>query len=125
MKTFELPKSIQSLVDELHLVEMLWHGVPVQIPQFAVYAIIEQPVFKQILIRQNRKVGLLKFQRYTIPVIDPFQQSIDFTPNYALIMSHTRGNQFGLYGYPADHIEKDICLARQHPSVSRIVRDYV
>ncbi|MGS2719244.1 hypothetical protein [Paraglaciecola aestuariivivens] len=125
MKTFELPKSIACLVNELHLVEMVWQGVPVQIPHFAVYAIIHQPLFKKVLHKENRKVGLLKFQRYNIPVIDPFYSEQDFSPNYALIMSHSRGDQFGLYGYPADHIETDICIDSDHPSVNRIVRDYL
>lgn len=125
MKTFELPKSISSLLEELNVIEMCWQGVPVQIPQFAVYAVIEQPLFEQVVYQNNRKIGLLNFGRYTIPVLDPFQADLDFMPNYALIISHTRANRFGLYGYPADHVELDKHFPISHPSVCRIVRDYL
>jgi hypothetical protein len=125
MKTFELPKSISSLAEELQLVQMVWQGVPVQIPKFAVYAVIEKPVFDKIVSRRGRKIGLLRFARYEVPVLDPFRGDIDFQPNFALIISHTRGNRFGLYGYPADHIETNLQLSASHGSVYRIVRDYV
>jgi hypothetical protein len=125
MKTFELPKSISSLAEELQLIQMVWQGVPVQIPKFAVYAIIENPVFDKIVYRSGRLIGLLHFARYKIPVLDPFRGDIDFQPNFALIISHSRGNRFGLYGYPADHIESNIQLSCTHGSVCRIVRDYV
>jgi hypothetical protein len=125
MKTFELPKSISSLAEELQIVQMVWQGVPVQIPKFAVYAIIKNPVFDKIVFRKGRKMGLLHFGRYQIPVLDPFRGDIDFHPNFALIISHSRGNRFGLYGYPADHIESDMQLSSSHGAVCRIVRDYV
>lgn len=125
MKTFELPKSISSLADELQIVQMMWQGVPVQIPKFAVYATITKPLFDKIELRKNRKIGILHFGRYQIPVLDPFRGDIDFCPNFALLISHCRGNRFGLYGYPADQIEANIRLPSAHGSVSRIVQDYV
>lgn len=125
MKTFELPKSISSLVNELQIIQMVWQGVPVQIPKFAIYATIKNPQFDQTVSRNGRKIGVLKFARYTIPVLDPFRGDIEFHPNFALIISHSRGNRFGLYGYPADHIESEIQLSSTHGSVCRIVRDYV
>ena len=125
MKTFELPKSISSLVEELKIIQMVWQGVPVQIPKFAVYAMIEKPVFDKTVYRNGRKIGLLHFGRYKIPVLDPFRGDIDFHPNFALIISHSRGNSFGLYGYPADYIESDIKLSSSHGSVYRIITDYV
>jgi hypothetical protein len=125
MKTFELPKSISSLAKELRIIQMMWQGVPVQIPKFAVYAIIEKPLFDKVVFRNGRKIGLLHLARYQIPVLDPFRADIDFHPNFALIISHSRGNSFGLYGYPADHIESNIQLASSHGSVCRIVRDYI
>jgi hypothetical protein len=125
MKTFELPKSISSLAEELQIVQMVWQSVPVQIPKFAVYAIIEKPVFDKIVYRCGRKMGILHFTRYKIPVLDPFRGDIDFQPNFALIISHSRGNRFGLYGYPADHIESDIQLSCSDESVCKIVKDYV
>ncbi len=125
MKTFELPKSISSLAEELQIIQMVWQGASVQIPKFAIYAIIEKPIFDKVVFRNGRKIGLLHFDRYKIPVLDPFQANIDFHPNFALIISHSRGNRFGLYGYPADNIESNIQLSCSHGSVSRIVRDYV
>jgi hypothetical protein len=125
MKTFELPKSISSLANELQIIQMVWQDIPVQIPKFAVYSIIKNPVFDQIVFRNGRKIGLLYFGRYQIPVLDPFRADIEFHPNFALIISHSRGNRFGLYGYPADHIETSMRLASTHGSVCRIVRDYV
>jgi hypothetical protein len=125
MKTFELPKSISSLAEELRIIQMVWHGVQVQIPKFAIYAIIEKPVFDKVVFRSGKRIGLLHFARYNIPVLEPFRGDIEFYPNFALIISHCRGNRFGLYGYPADHIESGIQLSSSHGSVSRIVRDYV
>jgi len=125
MKIFELPKSISSLANELKIIQMVWQGVTVQIPKFAVYAMIEKPVFDKIVYRSGRKIGLLHFGRYKIPVLDPFRADIDFHPNFVLIITHSRGNRFGLYGYPADHIDSDIKLSSAHGSVYRIVRDYV
>ena len=125
MKTFELPKSISSLAEELQIVQMYWQGVTVQIPKFAVYSLIENPLFDQIIFRNGRQIGLLHFGRYKVPVIDPFRADIDFHPNFAVIISHSQGNRFGLYGYPADHIETNIGIACSHGAVRKIVRDYV
>ncbi|MFT4808412.1 MAG: hypothetical protein ACI9LX_001743 [Paraglaciecola sp.] len=125
MKTFELPRSISSLAEKLQIIEMVWQGVPVQIPKFAVYAIIEKPIFDKVVFRNDRHIGLLYLARYKIPVLDPFRGDIDFHPNFALIISHSRGNRFGLYGYPADHIESNIQLSSSHGSVCRIVKNYV
>ena len=125
MKTFELPKSITSLTEKLQIVQMDWQGIPVQIPKFAVYAMLEKPLFDKIVFRNGRQIGLLHFARYQIPILDPFRGDIDFQPNFALIISHSRGNRFGLYGYPADHIDTDMQLDSSHGSVCRIVNDYV
>jgi|TARA_R110002111_G_scaffold56227_1_gene96056 hypothetical protein len=125
MKTFELPKSISSLAEELKIIQMVWQGVTVQIPKFAVYAIIEKPIFDKVVFRNARQIGLLHLARYKIPVLDPFRANIDFHPNFALIISHSRGNRFGLYGYPADYVVSDMQLPSSHGSVNRIVRDYV
>jgi hypothetical protein len=125
MKTFELPRSISSLAEELQIVEMVWQGVPVQIPKFAVYAIIEKPIFDDVVFRYGRQIGMLHFARYKIPVLDPFRGNIDFHPSFALIISHSRGDRFGLYAYPADHIESNMQISASHRSVCRIVKDYV
>ena len=125
MKAFELPKSILSLAEELQIIQINWHGVTVQIPKFAVYAVIEKPIFDKIIYKNERNVGLLNFGRYSIPILDPFRGDIELQPNYAVVISHSRGNLFGLYGYPADCVDPDVHISSYHGSVPRIVRDYV
>ncbi len=125
MKAFELPKSILSLAEELQIIQISWQGVTVQIPKFAVYAIIENPIFDKIIHKNQRDIGLLNFGRYSIPILDPFRGNIEPQPNYAVVISHSRGNLFGLYGYPADCVDPDVHISSYHGSVPRIVRDYV
>jgi hypothetical protein len=124
-KAFELPKSISSLAEELQIIQISWQGVSVQIPKFAVYSILERPVFDSIAHKNGRNIGMLNFGRYTIPILDPFRGDIELNPNYAVVISHCRGNLFGLYGYPADFVDPDVHISSYHGSVSRIVRDYV
>lgn len=125
MRTRKLPDSISSLVEQLQIVQVTWQGVPIQVPKFAVYAVLEKPVYDQIIYRNKRQVGLMQFGRYTIPVLDPFRCDVDTTPNYVIVLSHTRGNCFGLYGYTADNVESDIEVPFYHVDVLRIVKDYV
>ena len=125
MQAFELPKSISSLAERLQVVQIVWQGIPVQIPKFAVYAVIAEPIFDKIVYRHGRDIGLFNFGRYCIPVLDPFQDNIEPNPNFAIIISHSKGNRFGLYAYPADHLEPNINLPVGHASVSRIIRNYV
>ncbi|AGH42509.1 hypothetical protein C427_0399 [Paraglaciecola psychrophila 170] len=61
MKTFELPKSISSLAEKLQVVEMVWQGVPVQIPKFAIYAIIEKPIFDKVVFKNGRQIRFFAF----------------------------------------------------------------
>jgi hypothetical protein len=125
MKTFKLPESITSLVEQLKVVQLIWQGVPIQIPKFAVYAILPEPVFDKTVFRNGRKMALINFGRYQIPVLDPFRSDIDPHPNFAVIISHCRDNRFGLYGFPADEIEEDVHVPMCHQSVQRIVKDFV
>ncbi|MGO4891280.1 hypothetical protein [Flavobacterium sp. W21_SRS_FM6] len=125
MHTSKLPDSIRSLVEELQIVEVTWQGVPIQVPKFAIYAILSMPLFDRVIFQNGRQIGLLQFGRYTIPVLDPFKANVDPSPKYAVIMSHSRDNLFGLYAYTADHIESGINLPIFHGSVSRIVKAYI
>lgn len=125
MQTSKLPQSIRVLVEQLQVVEVTWQGVPIQVPKFAVYAIINTPVFDQIIYRNGRQIGLLKLARYNIPVLDPFKANVEHMPKFAIIMSHCRGNLFGLYGYTVDHVACDINLPFHHGSVPRIVQAYI
>lgn len=125
MRELELPNSISSLVDQLQVVQLVWQGIPLQLPKFAVYSVIKDPVFDSVFYRNGRKMALLKLERYEVPVIDPFRGDIDQAPAYLVIISHSKGNRFGLYAYPADHVEENVLIPNYHRSVRRIVRDFV
>jgi hypothetical protein len=125
MGTLNLPQHLKSLVEDLQIVQITWQGVPIQFPKFAVYAVLNQPVYDKLVYRGGRQIGLIQFGRYTVPVLDPFRADIDLDANYAIIISHSRGNRFGLYGFTADHVEYDISIPFYHGSVARIVKDYV
>lgn len=125
MRELELPCSISKLVDNLQIVQFVWHGIPIQLPKFAVYSVISAPVIDKYFFKNGRKMGLVRLGRYQVPVIDPFKGNIDGTPEYLVVISHSRDNRFGLYAYPADHIDETIELAINHRSVHRIVKDFV
>lgn len=125
MRETILPDSINCLCNGLLVSELTWQGVPFRLPKFAIYATIDAPVFDRFFFRHGRKVGLLKLGRYQVPVIDPFRGHLEPAPEHVAVVSHSRGNRFGLYGYPADHIEEDIYLPYEHASVKRIVKDFV
>lgn len=125
MSNLELPDSIASLVDHLQVVQISWQGIPVQLPRFAVYAVLDNPVFDRYFYRHGRKMAMLKLGRYQIPVLDPFRGDLEHRPDHVVVISHAKSNRFGLYGYPADHVASDIRLPIHHRSVRRIIRDFV
>jgi hypothetical protein len=125
MRTLKLPEAITSLVEKLQIVEFSWRGVPIQLPKFAVYAVLENPLLDQVVYRNGRQIGLLQFGRYTIPVLDPFRADVLPQPNYAIVISHTKGNSFGLYAYTADHVADNLSVSFQHGSVAKIIKAYV
>lgn len=125
MGDIDLPDSIASLVDELQVVELVWQGIPLQLPKFAVYSILNKPVFDRFIYRNGRQIAVLKLGRYEVPVIDPFRGNIEQSPEHVVIISHSKGDRFGLYGYPADHVEPNMQIPLYHRSVRRIVRDFV
>lgn len=125
MRDVELPDSIASLTDELQVVELVWQGVPVQLPKFAVYSILNKPVFDRYIYRNGRQIGVIELGRYNVPVIDPFRGNIDQSPEHVVIISHSRDERFGLYGYPADHVDANMQIPLYHRSVRRIIRDFV
>lgn len=125
MRDLELPDSISNLVDHLQIVQLTWQSIPIQLPKFAVYSIISRPVFDEYFYRNGRKMALLKLGRYQIPVIDPFRGDIHQPPDNVVVISHSKGNRFGLYGYPAESVESSIRIPVKHHSVTRIIRDFV
>lgn len=125
MREVQLPESLSSLVNTLHVVQFVWQGIPLQVPKFSVYSIVNRPVFDRTFFRNSRRMAMLKLGRYNIPVIDPFKGHIECEPPHVVIISHCRDNLFGLYAYPADHIEEDLHLPTDHRSVTRIIKDFV
>ncbi len=125
MREIDLPEPIAALVEQLHVVQFIWQGIPLQLPKFCVYSIIDHPVFDKTVFRNGRRIALVKLGRYEIPVIDPFRGHIESEPEHLVIISHSKGNRFGLYGYPADHVADDLHLPTNHRSVRRIVKDFV
>lgn len=125
MSQSSLPDSITQLVQNLQLVSFTWQGLPVQVPKFAVYAILDKPVFDCHIYHHGRRMGQLSFGRYTIPVLDPLHGNLDTPPAHAVILTHCRNNKFGLYGLPADVIHQPISLPFYHGAVKRIVKDFV
>ncbi len=125
MRELELPDSISNLVDHLQIVQLTWQSIPIQLPKFAVYSIINRPVFDEYFYRNGRKMALLKLGRYQIPVIDPFRGDIHHSPENVVVICHAKGNRFGLYAYPADTVESSIRLPLTHHSVKHIIKDFV
>ena len=125
MSELKLPDSIHPLIDRLQLVELVWFGVPIQIPKFSVYAVIPDPVLDEVIVRKGRAVGLIKQGRYTIPLLDPFQGDIKEAPKYAVVVSLIRENHFGLFAYPAEHVEQDVDIPADHSSVNVLVSDFL
>lgn len=125
MKDLDLPDSISDLVDHLQVVQVMWQGIPIQLPKFAVYAVLDDPVFDFFFYRNCKKMAMVSFGRYQVPVIDPFRADLDSTPAHIVIISHTRANRFGLYAYPADSVDAGLRLPISHRSVKRIVKDFV
>ena len=125
MQEPQLPESIAGLVKNLKLVSFSWHGIPVQVPMFAVYAVLQRPVFDRYFHHNGRRMGQLVFGRYRIPVLDPLNGDLEKTPRHVIIITHSKNNRFGLYGLPADIIHKPVSLPFYHGSVKRLVKDFV
>jgi len=125
MGTLKLPESVSSLIERLQVVEFTWQEVRIQLPKFAIYACLSQPVFDQMIPRNGYQMAILKFGRYRVPVLDPFKDDQSFHPNFVIILSHCRDNRFGLYGYPADTVDTTIELPRHHSAVPRIVKNFI
>lgn len=124
MPTTRLPENIATLVDTLQLVEFEWRGQCVQVPKFAVYAVLQRPVFSRTFYCHGRQMGLICIDPYEIPVLDPFRAGLDSPPGHVVIISHTKGNKFGLFGYPADLVRDNLSLSGRHRAVKGIVQAF-
>lgn len=116
---------IQSLTERLQIMEIEWRGRTLQIPQFAVYAVLPRPLFDKIIQHNGKPVPLIEEGRYTIPVVDPFNFPIKSTPDFVVVINHTNGNHFGLFAYPADKIRTHLSIPFDHKQVLQIVQDFV
>lgn len=125
MSECSLPTSISHLVETLQVVQFYRRNIPIQIPKFAVYATLDQPVFDRFMHREGRRIGLIRLGRYLVPVIDPLRADLQDEPKHVIVISQSKGNKFGLFGYPADEIITDIELPFDHSAVRQIVRDFV
>lgn len=124
MPTTRLPETIAPLVDNLQLVEFEWRERCVQIPRFAVYAILPRPVFARFFYRHGRRMGIIHIDPYEIPVLDPFMADLTYPPEYVVIISHSKGNKFGLFGYPADLVRENLQLYGRHTAVRNLVKAF-
>ena len=125
MSEIQLPSSIKHLTDSLQVVQFYCRNIPIQVPKFAVYAVLDNPVYDRVVYRDKRRVGLIKLGRYLVPVIDPLHGKLDEKPNHVVVISQSKGNKFGLFGYPAEAVRDDMQLPFYHRSVKKIVKDFV
>ena len=125
MREVDLPPVFSKLIEKLQIVQLEWHGITIQLPKFAVYAVLADPVFDRYFYRNGRKMGLIQFGRYSIPVVDPLRGDLNQAPDFVVIVSHSRDNLFGLYAYPADFVDESIEISYMHQAVPYIVKDFV
>jgi hypothetical protein len=125
MRQTHLPESIDILVSKLRVVQLEWLGVPIQVPHFAVYAVLDNPIIDSYLQRNGKTVGIICQGRYKIPVVDPFQGDISSPPPRVVIVSLCRNNHFGLFAYPADSVQDHIMIPASHRAVKHIVSDFL
>ncbi|MCC2617874.1 hypothetical protein LJ739_16600 [Aestuariibacter halophilus] len=125
MRELDLPDNLQPLVEHLQIAHITWHGVAFQLPRFAIYSVIPNPVCQRYMFRDGKRIGLMKLKRYWVPLVDPLQGTLDEQPAYAVVVSHCKGNRFGLYAYPADYVNQQARLRADHPRVSQLVAPFV
>ena len=61
--------------------------------------------------QNNKLIPIIELDKYTIPIVEPFGGVVEHVPNFAVVISQLVDNQFGLFAYPADHIEDNIVLS--------------
>jgi hypothetical protein len=76
MRELDLPNTLSTLVEQLQVVQFSWQGIPIQLPKFAVYAVLDNPVFDRYFYRNGRKMAIVTTDKYSVPVIDPFRGRI-------------------------------------------------
>jgi hypothetical protein len=106
-----IPTDVETLIENIRIEQFWWDGVQIKIPFHCVYACIPNPVADEWKLINGAKVPLIRVDKYLIPLWDPFHQNMSEMPKMAVVISHHKGNQFGLFAYPADHIDEHIMLS--------------
>ncbi|MBF7075008.1 hypothetical protein ISG33_16525 [Glaciecola sp. MH2013] len=109
--TTALPTIVETLIENIKIEQFWWDGVQIKMPFHCIYACIPNPVADDWKVINGVKVPLIKVDRYHIPLWDPFHQDIHNMPKHAIVISHHKGNQFGLFAYPADHIDEPFMMS--------------
>lgn len=116
-----IPSEVESLFDNIVVEQFWWDGVQVKIPFHCIYAKVPNPVADEWKEINGVQVPIIKTDKYHIPLWDPLNKEISKMPKYAIVILHHQGNEFGLYAYPADHIDEPIVMSykawmsHQHP----------
>jgi len=106
-----IPTDVETLIENIRIEQFWWDGVQIKIPFHCVYACIPNPVADEWKRIKGVSVPLIHVDKYLIPLWDPFHQNMSDMPKLAVVISHHKGNQFGLFAYPADHMDEHIILS--------------
>lgn len=105
-----LPQSLRLLTTHVQVVQFWWDGISVQLPKHEVYAIIPNPVPEKWVEHNNKQHPSMTLDKYQVPIYDPLHDKLTEMPKFAVVVSHHDGDRFGLYAYPADHIDDPIAI---------------
>jgi len=70
-----LSHRVERWVKSIELTSFTWDGVPVRVPVFSVYAIIQSPVITRSEYQNNKLIPIIELDKYTIPIVEPFRRS--------------------------------------------------
>ncbi|MCU7553731.1 hypothetical protein OCL06_03855 [Alteromonas sp. ASW11-19] len=99
-----LPDCLKPYTQRLVIQPFLWRERQWRVPFYQVYARLSAPVAADFLTYRSKKVAILHLGKYHVPLFDPCRQGIDVLPAHAVVLSHCKGNRFGLYAFPADTV---------------------
>lgn len=108
-----LHSTLERWANTLDIIPFSWNGLPLNVPVYAVYATLPNPVIDHFAHHGDSLVPILRLGKYKVPLLDPTKEGITTAPNYAVVITHQEKSRFGLYAYPADHIEETFSVAYQ------------
>ncbi|NMH61430.1 hypothetical protein [Alteromonas ponticola] len=115
-----LPECIEKIVKRIQIQPFQWRGTEWRVPKFQVYAILQHPVAERFVYHEQQKVAILSLGKYDVPLFDPCHHDMESMPAHAVVLSHTKGNRFGLFAYPADLVLKSFSLPNDHTMISKL-----